>query len=103
MLIGEHGHYPDNDLGQHLYPRRHLIEAAVAAMVGASRFVPNFSDKHLSWSYPHARWMHDTAARLGIPFLAGSSIGTCWRVPPVEWPLGSRVDEALGLGYGGVE
>lgn len=103
LLIGEHGQYPLNELGQKLYPRRRFFDAAVAAMVGAGRFVPVFNDKHLSWSFGHARWMYDTARRLGIPFLAGSSLPVAWRAPVVDWPLDVRVEEALVFAHGPLE
>lgn len=103
LLIGEHGRYPFNERGQKLYPRRRFFDAAVAAMVGAGRTVPVFTDKHLSWSFDHARWMVDTAGRLNIPMLAGSSLPVTWRRPSLEWPLGADVSEALVIGYGDLE
>lgn len=95
LIVGEHGDYPDNANGQKLYPRRHLFDAAVAAMVGGGRIVPLFNDKHLSWSFPYARRMVDTAERLGIPFLAGSTVPIAWRSPAVDWPLGAPMAEAV--------
>jgi hypothetical protein len=103
VLIGEHGRYPVNELGQILYPRRRFFEAAVAAMVGAGRVVPVFNDKHLSWSFNDARWMSETARRLGIPFLAGSTTPLAWHVPALALPLEVKVDEAVGIGYGPLE
>ena len=103
VIVGEHGQYPVNEYGQTLYPRRRLFDAVVAAMVGAGRVVPIFSDKHLSWSFAYARRMVDTAARLGIPFLAGSSLPVAWRRPALDWPLGGVVTEALVLGYSGLD
>jgi hypothetical protein len=103
VIVGEHGQYPVNEYGQTLYPRRRLFDAVVAAMVGAGRVVPVFSDKHLSWSFAYARRMVDTAARLGIPFLAGSSLPVAWRRPALAWPLGGTVTEALALGYSGLD
>ncbi len=101
FLIGEHGEYGHNELGQDLYPRRRFFEAAVAAMVAAGRFVPIFMDKHFSYDYDDAVWMVRTAERLGIPLLAGSSIPLTWRQPELEWPLGVEgVTEAMALGYG---
>jgi hypothetical protein len=103
LLIGEHGDYPYNEREQKLYPRRRFFDAASAAMVGAGTFVPVFNDKHLSWSFPHAKRMYDTANRLGIPFLAGSSVPVAWRRPSGLWPFGEPVSEALAVGYGGIE
>jgi len=104
FLIGEHGEYGANELGQHLYPRRRFFEAVVGAMCGAGRFVPVFMDKHFSYDYDDAVWMVRTAERLGIPLLAGSSIPLTWRQPELEWPLGVEgVTEAMALGYGPTE
>jgi hypothetical protein len=103
LLVGEHGHYPVNELGQVLYPRRRFFDAAIATMCGVGRTVPVFNDKHLSWSFPYAKHMYDTAKRLGIPFLAGSTLPIAWRIEPLVWPLETEVDEVLGIGYGPVE
>lgn len=103
LLVGEHGDYPINDRGQILYPRRRFFDAAVAAMVAGGRVVPTFVDKHLSWSFASARRMVDTAERLGVPLLAGSSLPLAWRMPPLEWPLGAPLTEAIAIGYGPLE
>jgi len=103
LLIGEHGHYYENELGQQLYPRRRFFEAAIAAMVSAGRFVPIFNDKHLDQLYVDAKWMASTAKRLGVPLLAGSSLPLAWRDPALEWPLGVEVSEALVIAYGPIE
>src|SRR6185369_6425643 len=65
--------------------------------------VPVFSDKHLSYSWPDAKWMYDTARRLKIPFMAGSSIPLTWRTPPLELPLECDLEGALSVGYGDLE
>jgi hypothetical protein len=100
LLIGEHGHYDENELGQQLYPRRRFFEAAIAAMVSAGRFVPIFNDKHLDQRFVDAKWMTSTAKRLGVPLLAGSSLPLAWRDPALEWPLGVEVSDALVIAYG---
>ncbi|MGI8643060.1 MAG: hypothetical protein ACR2LS_02960 [Thermomicrobiales bacterium] len=99
LLIGEHGDYPWNARDQHLYPRRRFFDASVAAMVAGGRTVPAFIDKHLSWSFANAKHIADTAERLQIPLLAGSSIPIAWREPAVQWPLGQDMDEAVAIGY----
>jgi hypothetical protein len=38
-----------------------------------------------------------------IPFMAGSSLPLTWRRPWLEIPVGTPVDEALAVGYGGLE
>lgn len=106
LIIGEHGEYPHNERGQHLYPRRRLFEEAVAVIREAGRAIPVFVDKHLSYAWDHARWMYDTARELGIPLVAGSSISTTpvgWRTPPVEVPLGAPLTQAMAVGFGPIE
>ncbi|MFN3651835.1 MAG: hypothetical protein ACK47B_19850 [Armatimonadota bacterium] len=103
LLIGEHGRYPYNELGQHLYPRKRFFDEAVAVIREAGRPVPVFNDKHLSYSWVEAKSMYDTARALKIPFMAGSSLPVTWRKPEVELPAGTRVPEALVVAYGPVE
>jgi hypothetical protein len=103
LLIGEHGHYPFNAWGQHLYPRRRFLEEVIRVFEASDRVVPVFIDKHLSYDWPSARWMFDRLRAAGAPLLAGSSLPVALRVPPLELPLGCGIDEALVVGYGGVE
>jgi len=103
LLIGEHGRYPSNEKGQHLYPRRRFFDEAVAVIRAAGRPIPLFSDKHLSWNWQDARFMADTARELGVPFMAGSSLPLTWRKPELELPLESPIEDALVAAYGGNE
>ena len=50
VIVGEHGEYPWNEKGQHLYPRRELFEQAIDVIRGTGRRVPIFNDKHFSYS-----------------------------------------------------
>ena len=101
VIIGEHGDYEYNEFAQKLYPRRRLFDAAVSTMISAGRTVPIFCDKHLAWSFADAEAMLDTAERLTIPVLAGSSVPLSWRLPQgAQWPLGEPIEEAVGVGYG---
>lgn len=104
VIIGEHGDYEVNEYGQKLYPRRRLFDAAVSTMISAGRFVPVFSDKHLAWSYVDAQAMYDTARRLHIPFLTGSTLPLAWRVPRgTRWPLDAPMSELVVIGHGPFE
>jgi hypothetical protein len=47
--------------------------------------------------------MYDTARRLKIPFLAGSSLPQTWRMPAVDLPWGADVEEVLGVAIGQVD
>ncbi len=103
LSIGEHGDYPENKTGQKMYPRRQFFDRIVAAMERCGEFVPIFNDKHLSWNWRDARHMFDTAAGHELPFMAGSSLPVAWRYPARELPIGSEIEEALVVGYGGAE
>ena len=104
VIIGEHGEFEYNEFEQKLYPRRRLIDAAIATMIGAGRTVPIFSDKHFSWSFRDAQAIYETTQRLNIPFLAGSTIPLAWRIPTAtEWPLGEPMTELVLAGYGPTE
>lgn len=103
LLIGEHGEYPYNARGQHLYPRKRFFDETVAVMQQAKRFVPVFNDKHLAWRWDWARQMYDVAREKGIPLLAGSSVPLAERRPPLELPAEAEIEEAVAIHGGGLE
>ena len=103
LLIGEHGDYPHNEFEQHMYPRRYMFEQICGVFASSSRSVPVFCDKHLSYNWDDANWMFARANKLNVPFMAGSSLPVCWRSPFLEHPLGTPLDAAIAIGYGGVE
>jgi hypothetical protein len=101
LLIGEHGNYPKNELGQVLYPRYEFFKQCVDVFTADGRAVPVYNDKHLSYSFEKAKWMVDQSKKLGFPMLAGSSLPVTWRLPDLELPLGCEIEEALMVGVGG--
>lgn len=103
LLVGEHGKYPENERGQQLYPRRRFFEETVRAFEKGGRVVPVFNDKHLAPRWEDARWIYEKAREMRIPFMAGSSLPLTWRRPWLELPLEAPVEEALSVGYGGIE
>jgi hypothetical protein len=103
LLIGEHGEYPLNELGQRMYPRKQFWDQIVATMRRSQRFAPVFNDKHLSYRWDWSKSMYDEAQELGIPLMAGSSVPLAQRVPPVDVPSGAIVDEAVSIHGGGME
>jgi hypothetical protein len=100
LLIGEHGNYPVNEIGQKQYPRYELFSQIVQVFREDGRCVPVFNDKHLSWKFEWAREMVQTARSMGFPLLAGSSLPVTWRMPAIDMPYGAPVDEVLGIGFG---
>src|SRR4051812_5994121 len=103
LVIGEHGDYPSNEKGQKLYPRYEFFKQITDVFRKDGRAVPVFNDKHLSWKWEWALEMVETARKLNVPFLAGSSLPVTWRLPAVDLPYGAEVEEALCLAHGGVD
>ncbi len=103
VVVGEHGDYPRNEKGQTQYPRWEFFQQIVKVFKDSGRSVPMFNDKHLSWNWDWAKQMVATSHEMGFPYMAGSSLAVTWRIPSVEIPLGSRIREALCVGYGGVD
>jgi hypothetical protein len=101
LLIGEHGDYPFNEKGQHLYPRYEFFQQIVAVFRDSSRSVPVFNDKHLSWNWDWAVEMVDTAQQLDFPLMAGSSVAVSRRIPAIDMPFGAEVEEVLCIAAGG--
>jgi hypothetical protein len=103
LVIGEHGHYPKNELGQTLYPRYEFFKQVTDVFRKDGRAVPVFNDKHLSWKWEWAAEMVDTARKLGFPFLAGSSLPVTWRMPSIDMPFGADIEEVMCVAIGGVD
>lgn len=100
LLVCEHGDYPQNDLGQILYPRFELFEQVVEVFRRAGRGVPVFVDKHLSYDHRKAARMVELARQLRFPLMAGSSLPVTWRRPEIEPPLETPFREGLSIfGY----
>jgi hypothetical protein len=99
LLIGEHGNYPMNDKGQQLYPRRRFFEETVKVFQQTGKVVPVFTDKHLAAGWEDARWMYDTAQKLRIPLMAGSSLPVTWRKPSLDVEKGARLAELVAVSY----
>lgn len=100
LLIGEHGNYLVNEIGQKLYPRYELFSQIVRVFREDGRCVPVFNDKHLSWNFEWAKEMVQTARDMGFPLLAGSSLPVTWRMPAIDMPYDAQVEEVLGIGFG---
>ena len=103
LLIGEHGTYPVNSLGQILYPRHRWFMEMADVFRKSKRTAPVFCDKHLSYDHLKAAEMVRVAQELGFGFMAGSSLPVTWRRPSIEPELGTPLVEALVCHHGGVE
>lgn len=103
LCIGEHGNYPENEIGQKLYPRRRFFDEVSKTFARVKQSVPVFNDKHLAATWDDARWMYDRARELRTPFLAGSTIPLTWRKPDLLLPKNCDLTAAVQLGYGPFE
>ncbi len=103
LLLGEQGRYHRNERGQTQYPRYEFFRQIVEVFRGSGRSAPVFNDKHLSWRWDWASEMVETSRRMGFPLMAGSSLPVTWRIPAIDLPWGSEVEEAVCVGYGGVD
>jgi hypothetical protein len=103
LSIGEHGVYPRNAKGQVEYPRKRFFDEIIAVYEASGRVAPLFNDKHLSYRWDWAKEMVETARRLKVPFLAGSSVPLAERRPPIEIPENAVIREAVSIHGGPVE
>lgn len=103
LLIAEHGDYPTNVRLQKLYPRGRYFREVLDVFETSGRSVPVFIDKHLSYDRAEAQAMVDSARRLGVPLMAGSSLPVTWRLPALEVPLGRRWTGAVVASRGELE
>ena len=103
IIIAEHGDYPKNEKGQKLYPRYQFFKEAVRVFEDSNRSVPVFNDKHLSTDWTECVEMVEDSRRLNFAFLAGSSLPVTWRIPSIELPLGTELEQSVGVCYGGVD
>ena len=89
-----------------MYPRRHFYEqiCGVLSKSPRRREIPIFTDKFLASTWDDALWIYETGRKLGLVHMAGSSVPNCFhRDPWLEHPLGTDIEDALMLSYGGLE
>ena len=103
LSIGEHGKYPFNEKGQQEYPRKRFFDEIVAVFRRSGKVAPLCSDKHLSYRWDWAKDMYDTARKLKIPLMAGSSVPLAQRRPSLELPARAKIEEAVSIHGGGLE
>jgi len=103
LLIGEHGNYPVNKLGQMEYPRKRFFDEIVAVLREVKRPVPVFNDKHLSYRWDWSKEMYDTAKEHKIPLMAGSSVPLGQRIPATELPAKAEIEDVVAVHGGNLE
>ena len=99
LLVAEHGQYPKNATGNTIFPKRRLFNEVQKVFRKTGQVVPVFVDKHLADNWADAKWLHDTAAELKVPLMAGSSLPMLWRYPPVDVKRGVKLKEIVAVSY----
>lgn len=92
--------YATNDRGQTLLPRFDFFEQCAQVFEAEKKAVPYFNHKQLSYSFAEGQTMVETAERLKMPLMSGSSLPVTWRLPAVDIPHGAAVSEAVVVGVG---
>lgn len=103
IYIGEHGEYQNNRLGVKMYPRMNYLEQIFRVFDASNKSVPVYTDKALAYSWLDSKWIYDRSKELNVPMMAGSSLPYCWRDPDFEHPIGTKISEAVAIGYGSLE
>jgi len=103
VYVGEHGQYQKNRLGEVMYPRMNYLEQIFRVFDASNKSVPLFTDKHLSYSWLDSMWIYERAKELNVPMMGGSSLPYGWRNPALEHPIGTKITEAVAIGYSTLE
>lgn len=104
IIIGEHGDYPDNEIGQTLYPRRIFFEECLKVMLEFERIVPVFTDKGFAVVREDIVWMYEQIKRHRIPFMSSSVVPYSPQIPAEKpFPNGAPLHKMFGFCYGPVE
>ncbi|MEO2031698.1 MAG: hypothetical protein ABGZ35_06410, partial [Planctomycetaceae bacterium] len=99
LLIAEHGKYPESDTGQFQFPKRRMFAEVAEMFRRTGRVVPVFHDKHLSDNWKDAKWIYDTAQKMKIPLMAGSSLPGTWREPAADVRRGAKLKQIVVTSY----
>jgi len=91
--------YPVSPTGQVMYPKRRLFEEVVKVFQKTNRVVPVFIDKHIADNWQDIIWIYNTAKKMKIPLMAGSSLPVSWRYPSVDVDTHSKLKEIVGISY----
>ncbi|MFC1693586.1 hypothetical protein ACFL1R_08790 [Candidatus Latescibacterota bacterium] len=94
VIVGEHGNYPWNEKGQHLYPRYEFFQQVVDVFRETGKSAPVFTDKHFSYDWDKAKWMYDQSRKMGFLLMAGSSLPLT-RAPEQEFEKETPIEKAV--------
>lgn len=104
VLVAEHGDYGKSPTGAEAYPKRRFFEQIFATCDKyGRRGLPVFCDKHLADAWTDAKWIYDEAKKRGMPLMAGSSVPSAWRAPPIDLPRGTKLKELHGVSFHAID
>ncbi|GGD76950.1 hypothetical protein [Paenibacillus nasutitermitis] len=106
IVIGELGEYPENEIGQVLYPRRAFFEECLNVMLEFDRIVPVFTDKGFAIVQEDIEWMYEQIKKHDVPFMSSSVLPFCPQLPrpaAASIPYGAPMHKMLGFAYDDVE
>ncbi|MBL8213382.1 MAG: hypothetical protein JNK87_21875 [Bryobacterales bacterium] len=103
VLVGEHGIYHDNLIGQKYHPRWWLYKQVIDVFEQSKRSVPVFNDRHYSTSWDDAKWMFDKSRELNFPLFGGSSSPFYYRKSEIELDIDTPIRALLVAGGAGDE
>jgi hypothetical protein len=104
ILIGEHGVYPFNEIGQELYPRRIFFEECLNVMLEFDRIVPVYTDKGYAVIQEDVEWMYKQIKTHHIPFMSSSVVPFAQKLPVERpFPNGAPLYKMFGFSYGSLE
>ena len=100
VMVAEHGEYQRSAIGSEMYPKRKFFEQIFATVDKYNRRgLPVFCDKHLADTWVDAKWIYDEAKKRGMPLMAGSSLPSAWRNPPIDMPRDTKLKEIHVISY----
>ena len=103
IYVGEHGDFPYNRLHQKMYPRLNYLEQIFRVFDASKKSVPLFTDKALSYSWLDSMWIYNRGKELNVQMMAGSSAPYWWRDPNLVHPIGTKITEAVSIGYASLD
>jgi hypothetical protein len=99
LLICEHGEYPESETGSIQYPKRKFFAEIAQVFEASGRVVPVFSDKHIEDDWTDIDAFYQTAQRLKVPLMAGSSLPVLWRYPATDVKRDKPLKEIVATSY----
>ncbi len=103
IYVGEHGDYQYNRLGEKMYPRMNTLEQIFSVFDASNKSVPLYTDKAFSYSWLDSMWVYNRGKELNVPMMAGSSAPYWWRDPNLVHPIGTKITEAVAIGYASLD